>query len=184
MTRPADASDRLDAIDRTLLTALQDDCKQSLTELGARVALSPPAVLERVRKLEEAGFVRGYHAVLDPRRVGLDIGAFIGVGIDHPRSISKFESAVEKLPAVLESHHVTGRHTLLLKVRTENTESLHQLIGAIRELPGVARTETMIVLATQMERQRIAIPEPSEPEPSPRGRGRRARVAPSAEGAR
>jgi hypothetical protein len=67
------------------------------------------------------------------------------------------------LPEVLESHHVTGRHTLLLKIRTENTESLHQLIGAIRELPGVARTETMIVLATQHERQRIPLRDPAGP---------------------
>ena len=177
MTRASDASGRLDAIDRKLLDALQRDCKQSLGELGEAVALSPPAVLERVRKLEEGGFVRGYHAVLDAGRLGLDIGAFIGVGIDHPRSIAKFESAVERLPAVLESHHVTGRHTLLLKVRTENTESLHQLIGAIRELPGVARTETMIVLATQVERQRVAIPEPHAP--APRARGRRARAVAS-----
>lgn len=175
MIRGAEGSERLDAVDRRLLDALQADCKQSLAELGQLVELSPPAVLERVRKLEDAGYVKGYHAALDARRLGLDIGAFIGVGIDHPRSIPKFESAVEKLPAVLESHHVTGRHTLLLKVRTENTESLHQLIGAIRELPGVARTETMIVLATQMERQRIAIPEPPAEAAPARLRGRRLR---------
>ena len=184
MSRAADATAPLDATDRALLDALQDDCKQSLGDLGALVDLSPPAVLERVRKLEEAGLVRGYHAVLDARRLGLDIGAFIGVGIDHPRSIVKFESAVEKIPAVLESHHVTGRHTLLLKVRTQNTESLHQLIGAIRELPGVARTETMIVLATQMERQRIAIPEPQGPAPARRARARRARTEASEGGTR
>lgn len=174
MTRVSNTAERLDSIDRALLVALQDDCKRSLADLGEQVDLSPPAVLERVRKLEEAGIVRGYHAQLDPRRVGLDIGAFIGVGIDHPRSIPKFESAVSKLPEVLESHHVTGRHTLLLKIRTSNTESLHQLIGAIRELPGVARTETMIVLATQMERGSIVIP-PADDD-APRARARRSRA--------
>jgi Lrp/AsnC family transcriptional regulator, leucine-responsive regulatory protein len=153
----------LDDVDRALLRALQDDCKRSLADLGAEVELSPPAVLERVRKLEESGILTGYHATVNPRKVGLDIGAFIGVGIDHPRSIPKFEAAILALPEVLESHHVTGRHTLLLKIRTENTESLHQLIGAIRELPGVARTETMIVLATQHERQRIPLRDPAGP---------------------
>ena len=160
----------LDAVDRSLLRALQDDCKRSLAELGAEVELSPPAVLERVRKLEEAGIVTGYHATLEPRKLGFDIGAFIGVGIDHPRSIDKFEAAILALPEVLESHHVTGRHTLLLKIRTANTESLHKLISAIRALPGVARTETMIVLATQHERQRIPIDEPT-----PERKGRSAR---------
>lgn len=163
----------LDDVDRSLLRALQDDCKRSLADLGAEVDLSPPAVLERVRKLEEAGIVTGYHATIDPRKVGLDIGAFIGVGIDHPRSIAKFEQAILAIPEVLESHHVTGRHTLLLKIRTANTESLHRLIGAIRELPGVARTETMIVLATQHERMRIPLEAP--PAPTPKGRGRRTR---------
>jgi Lrp/AsnC family leucine-responsive transcriptional regulator len=148
----------LDAIDRTLLDAVQNDCKQSLAELGAQVGLSAPSVLERMRKLEEAGLVRGYHAHLDARRVGLDIGAFIGVGIDHPRRIAAFEKEIAQIPEVLECHHVTGRHTLLLKVRTENTESLHRLIQQLRELQGVARTETMIVLATQMERTTVPIP--------------------------
>lgn len=152
----------LDHVDRALLRALQDDCKRSLADLGAEVELSPPAVLERVRKLEEAQILTGYHASVDPRKVGLDIAAFIGVGIDHPRSIDKFEASIAAMPEVLESHHVTGRHTLLIKLRTENTESLHRLISAIRALPGVARTETMIVLATQHERQQIPLREPGK----------------------
>jgi Lrp/AsnC family transcriptional regulator, leucine-responsive regulatory protein len=162
----------LDEVDRALLDVLQEDCKQPLAKLGERVGLSPPSVLERVRKLEQSGLIRGYHAVVDPRLAGLDIGAFIGVGIDHPRAISSFEEAALAIPAVLECHHVTGRHTLLLKVRVEDTEALHRLIGTIRELPGVARTETMIVLQTQLERQKIVMPERSvEPETAKR-RGR------------
>lgn len=167
MTKDRDGQLALDAIDRTLLDALQNDCKQSLAELGAQVELSAPSVLERVRKLEEAGLVRGYHAHLDGRKLGLDIGAFIGVGIDHPKRIGAFEKEIAEIPDVLECHHVTGRHTLLLKVRTQNTESLHALIQRLRELPGVARTETMIVLATQMERTTVPIPA-SEEKPSRR----------------
>ncbi len=158
----------LDDVDRALLRALQEDCKRSLAELGAEVDLSPPAVLERVRKLEEAGIVTGYHAKIDARKVGLDIGAFIGVGIDHPRSIAKFEQAILGIPEVQESHHVTGRHTLLLKIRTADTASLHRLISSLRELPGVARTETMIVLATQHERTRLPLGDP--PRRGPKGR--------------
>ena len=158
MTRDRDEPRDLDTTDRSLLAAIQEDCKQSLAELGQLVGLSAPSVLERMRKLEEAGLVRGYHAHLDARRIGLDIGAFIGVGIDHPKRIAAFEKELAQIPDVLECHHVTGRHTLMLKVRTENTESLHKLIQQLRELPGVARTETMIVLATQMERTTLPIP--------------------------
>lgn len=148
----------LDAIDRLLLNAIQHDAAQSLAELGAQAGLSATAVLERVRKLEEAGIIKGRYAHLDATKIGLDICAFIGVGIDHPKRIAAFEKTIASMPEVLESHHVTGRHTLMLKVRTQNTASLHRLIQALREMPGVARTETMIVLATQMERTELPIP--------------------------
>lgn len=172
MSRPHPLVPTLDGIDRSLLEALQEDCKQPLAKLGERVGLSAPSVLERVRKLEQAGLITGYHAQLDPRVAGLDVGAFIGVGIDHPRSIAGFEEAVLGIPEVLECHHVTGRHTLMIKVRTQSTASLHKLISAIRELPGVARTETMVVLETQLERQSIPLPVPEESEPPRRRRAR------------
>ena len=159
----------MDSVDRQLLEALQADCRQSLAKLGEQVDLSPPSVLERVRRLEASGLIRGYHAILDPRLAGLDICAFIGVGIDHPRHMKPFETAALDMPAVLECHHVTGRHTLMLKVRTRDTASLHGLISAIRELPGVERTETMIVLDTKVERTRIELPDASV-DAKPRGR--------------
>lgn len=161
MTREELTPIDLDEADRALLDGLQEDCKQSLASLGERVGLSAPTVLERIRRMEKSGLIRGYHAVLDARAAGLDIGAFIGVGIDHPRSIPSFEKAIRAMPEVLEVHHVTGRHTLLVKIRTENTASLHRLIEALRELPGVARTETMVALDTLVERQRIELPAPS-----------------------
>jgi Lrp/AsnC family leucine-responsive transcriptional regulator len=161
MTRRAPDFD-VDRVDLALLVALQEDCKRSLAELGERVGLSAPAVHERVRRLEAAGLIRGYHAQIDPRKAGLDIGAFIGVGIDKPRQIDAFEKAIAAVPDVLECHHVTGRHTLVLKVRTENTESLQRLISTIRDLPGVERTETMIVLQTQFERTQLPIQIPDE----------------------
>ena len=160
----------LDPTDRTLIMAMQDDCTQSLAALGERVGLKPPAVLERVRRLERSGIVLGYHAQIDARAAGLDIGAFIGVGIDHPKYMAAFEKAVLAIPAVLECHHVTGRHTLMLKIRTQNTESLHALISELRELPGVDRTETMIVLDTKLERTKIELPPIDEAKPRRRGR--------------
>ncbi len=164
----------LDATDRKLLVELQDDCTQSLARLGERVGLSAPSVLERVRKLERSGLVRGYHALLDPRLAGLDICAFIGVGIDHPRHIETFERAVLAMQEVLECHHVTGQHTLMIKVRTEDTASLHELISAIREIRGVARTETMIVLDTKLERITVPVPEGASGPEVVRERRRRA----------
>jgi DNA-binding Lrp family transcriptional regulator len=83
-----------------------------------------------VKKLEDSGVITGYHAVLNGRLLGMDITAFIGVSIGHPKAIGAFEKAIAALDGVLECHHVTGRHTLLLKVKTQNTSSLEELIAA------------------------------------------------------
>ena len=167
----------LDGIDRQLLGELQTDCKRSLKEIGAAVGLSAPSVMERVRKLENAEVIRGYHAVLDARKLGLDISAFIGVSISDPRLLSAFEEWVDSIPQVLECHHITGGHTLLLKVKTQNTRDLEQLISRIRSMEGVASTETMVVLSTHTERVEIALP-PGEPESDTRRRKRPRRSAP------
>ena len=126
-----------------------------LAKIGARVGLSAPAVVERIKKLEDSGVITGYTAVLDARRVGLDITAFIGVSISHPTAIAAFEQDIEHLHDVLECHHVTGVYTLMLKVKTANTSTLEELISRIRSIDGVGRTETMVVLSTYTEHLRL-----------------------------
>src|SRR5436190_19637230 len=168
--RFGDHSDlELDDIDLRILGLLQEDCRTSLVRIGEQVGLSAPAVLERIKKLEAAGVVLGYRALLDARRLGLDITAFIGVMITHPDRIADFERKVAALDDVLDCHHVTGGYTLLLKIKTGNTSSLERLISEIRSLPGVARTETMVVLSTHTERVQLAL-NPGEAEPPPAGK--------------
>jgi len=145
------SENRLDDVDLGLLQALQENAKATLQELGKRVGLKPPAVMERVRKLETVGFIKGYHAHLDARMLGMDITAFIGVTIDYPGEIDDFLELLEHEGQVQECHHVTGHHTLMLKVRARNTEALEQLIRKVRERPGVRGSETMVVLSTWSE---------------------------------
>ena len=142
----------LDPTDRRILGLLQDDCKLALAKLGDQVGLSAPSVVERVKRLENEGFIVGYHARLDARRLGMDITAFIGMWLSHPDAIRGFEEKLVELDDVLECHHVTGGPTLLLKVKTRNTESLEQLIRTLRSIPGVERSETTVVLSTKVER--------------------------------
>ena len=108
-------------------------------------------------KLERAGVITGYHAVVDGRRLGLDLTAFIGVSINYPKMIESFEREVDLMPAVLECHHVTGAHSLLLKVKTWNTRSLESLISRIRSIEGVLRTDTMVVFSTHTERTVVPV---------------------------
>jgi Lrp/AsnC family leucine-responsive transcriptional regulator len=147
----------LDSIDLGILDLLQENCKQSLAQIGEKVGLKAPSVLERIHKLEEAGIVQGYSALLDARLLGKDVTAFIGVSLAHPRHIDGFERELAAVPDVLESHHVTGEHTLMLKVKTRNTASLERLIGWVRCIEGVTRTETLVVLSSQRESLRVPL---------------------------
>jgi Lrp/AsnC family leucine-responsive transcriptional regulator len=158
----------LDAIDLALLELLQENCKRPMAALGAEVGLSAPSVVDRIHKLEQAGVIEGYVAVLNARRVGKDVTAFIGVSVGHPAQIDAFERDVSRMSEVLECHHVTGHYTLILKVKVATTAALERLIDQVRGIEGVSRTETMVVLSTQAERSRIALP--ARAAPSERGR--------------
>ena len=147
---------QLDTTDRRILAEIQDDCKTSLTKVGKRVGMSAPAVMERIRRLEDNGIIRGYCAQLDSRKVGLDVTAFIGMSMT-PQDIGELERQLLEMAEVLECHHVTGAYTVLLKVRTQNTQALERLISRLRFLGGVLRTETLVVLSTQLERTQIPL---------------------------
>jgi Lrp/AsnC family leucine-responsive transcriptional regulator len=164
----------LDNTDLGILTMLQDDCRSALARIGEHVGLSAPSVLERIKKLEAAGVITGYHAILDARRLGFDVTAFIGVVTSHPNLIDTLERQLVALDGVLECHHVTGEYTLLLKVKTANTSSLERLITAVRSLDGVTRTETTVVLSTHAERAQLALQSEEHP---PAMHGKRTRRA-------
>lgn len=158
----SDGSVVLDRVDGLLLRAIQLDAKASLATLGEVVELSPPAVMERLKKLEETGVIRGYHAHVDGRRVGLDIAAFIGVAAQNPERMAEIQEWGRARPEVLECHHVTGAYTLLLKVKTRNTGALEELVNALRSMDGVGATDTMVVFSTAFERTPIPIDVPPE----------------------
>jgi Lrp/AsnC family leucine-responsive transcriptional regulator len=114
--------------------------------------MSQPAVAERLKKLEQEGVIVGYAARVDPRRLGKDITAFIGVGIEHPKYNQGFAKKILGMADVLECHHVTGQDSYLLKVKTESTEALDRLISEqIRTIAGVTRTHTTIVMSSVKE---------------------------------
>ena len=140
-------SSRFDAVDCVLLAELQQDARIPYAELGRRVSLSTPAVIERVRKLEDAGAIRGYHAQVDPAAVGLPLRAFIKVTIAGDK-LERFALVARRVPEVRECHRVTGAESFIVQVAVRDVAHLEQVIDALA--PYVA-TQTSIVLASLIE---------------------------------
>ena len=113
--------------------------------------------MERVKKLEASGVIKGYQALVDGKKVGKDITAFIGVSIGNQRDIDQFAIQILSYRDVLECHHVTGDESFILKVKSGNTGSLEKLLGQIRSVEGVTRTVTKIVLSTAKESQALEL---------------------------
>jgi Lrp/AsnC family leucine-responsive transcriptional regulator len=151
-----------DPIDYQILALLQDDARTTQMAIAEAVGLSQPAVADRVRKLEERGAIQGYVARLEPRLLGNDIRAFVGVRIVHPRHHDGFIRKILEIDEVLECHRVAGLDSYLLKVVTRDTASLDELVSeTLRRIPGVTRTHTTVVLSTVKEQTQIPLPAPS-----------------------
>lgn len=141
----------MDDIDRNLLRMLQDDARQSYAELGRRVGLTPPAVTERVRRLEAKGVISGYHARVDLNRAGYGLVAFIR--LSSPTELAtQLGRVAEESPEVLEFHHVTGTEGYMLKVAARSIEHLERVIVSL--LP-FGQTNTSIVLSSPVTWRRI-----------------------------
>ncbi len=137
----------MDSIDWKILKELQTDARVSYAELGRRVGLTTPAVIERVRKLEDAGIITGYRAEIDAAKVGLPITAFIRMsitGVDYSRIIEVAENA----PEVLECHRGTGGDSFIMKVAVSSVEHLQNLID---RLTPYGITTTSIVLSSPVK---------------------------------
>lgn len=136
---------------------LQEHGRTSQQELAQTVGLSPPAVAERLRKLEERGVIRHFSVVLDPKALGQDVTAFIAVGMAGSRFYPEFLDRVAGCPEVAECHSVTGQGSHLLKIRTPSTSTLERLLADVQAWPGVQWTTTSIVLSTVKETSRLAL---------------------------
>ncbi len=147
----------IDDIDVKILEILQRKGRTRRNDLAESVGLSLPSVSERLRKLEENAIITGYHATVDPKKLGRDITAFIFVTVDSSRHYTQFLEHASALDEILECHAITGDATHLLKIRTTNTSSLEKLLAKIQAWMGVASTRTNLVLSTSKETMRLKV---------------------------
>ena len=141
----------IDTVDRQLIDLLLANGRASYAELARQVGLSSPAVHERVGKLEAAGVITGYRAIVDPAAVGLDVTALVSVIESDAVDDTGVEEGLRALPAVQSCWRVAGSEGYVLKVRVPDIAALEATISALNKIRGVARTRTTVVLSTKWE---------------------------------
>jgi DNA-binding Lrp family transcriptional regulator len=149
----------LDSVDRHILSELQADGRMTNVELAKRVGLSAPPCLRRVRRLEEQGVIRGYHADLDPQVLGWEITFFALVGLETQKEavLSAFERMVTAWPEIRECHMIRGGGDFLLRLVARDTQHENALTSRLTEAPHVLRVQTMPTIRTARDLSGVPI---------------------------
>lgn len=137
----------LDDLNCSILKELEENARISTTEIGRRVGLSAPAVADRIQKLEEYGFIKGYHTLIDFDKIGLTIQAFVSfksTTLNHKQKVKM----VESFPEIVEWHSVTGNASMILKVVTYTSKQLEDVIGRLMEF---GETTTSLILSARTD---------------------------------
>jgi len=142
----------MDSLDYKALEQLVLNGRMTWAELANILGLSPPSTAERIKRLEEKGFINGYRANLNYKALGYSLTAFIALTLSHPKYQSGFIKAIHEMEEIEECHHIAGEDDYLLKVRCKNTDYLDKFLNEkLKILSGILRTRTTIVLSTPKE---------------------------------
>ncbi len=150
----------LDKISKKILAELQNDGRISNVDLAARVNLSPAACLERVRKLQEAGYILGFAAQLNPELLDVSLLVFIEVVLDRttPDVFAEFKKSVQSIPEIMECHMVAGGFDYLVKSRVKDMNAYREFLGkSLLQLKGVRETHTYAVMEVVKNTIRLPI---------------------------
>ena len=142
----------MDDLDRRIVALLRENARRSFKDIGGRVGLTAPAVKRRVDRLEAAGVIRGYTAMVEPRAFGWHAEAFVDLYCEGSMPAESIKRAVQGEPGVVSAHTVAGEASALLHVMAEDTQDLELILERIRGTDGIRRTVTEVVLSTLFER--------------------------------
>lgn len=141
----------IDTRDIQILELLQENGRATASEIAKEIELSVPAVGERIKKLSENGLIKGFSTVLDSKKAGLDLTAFVFIVSEHSDHYQEFVEVAKQSKAVLECHSIIGTGSHILKVRAKNSQALEDLLYEIQNWPGVNRTQSNLVLSSYKE---------------------------------
>lgn len=153
---------KLDKIDRKILDILQSNAKITNAQLSKEIGLSPAPTLERVKKLENSGIIKSYHAKLDTDKIGMGVSTFVYATLKgHNKSnIEIFLEAINKINEVIECHHVTGSGDFVLKIIAKDIASYQQLmLEKVSDISVVDNLQSMVILSTFKDSKVMPIPE-------------------------
>ncbi len=151
---------KIDNIDKQILKLLQQNAKVTNVELASQVGISPPAMLERVKRLEKSGFIKKYVAVVNPDKLGKNIIALISVWLSAHQlsSIDSFTKQINKFDEVLECYHIAGEEDFILKIMSSSIKEVESfLLQKLTKIPGVSKVNTKFVLSTVKYETKIKI---------------------------
>lgn len=147
----------LDDTDRAILRSLQADARTPFSEIARQIDMSSATVHDRVKRMEEAGVIEGYHAKLDPKAVGLDISAIVGLQVEQGREQDTLKR-LEDIDGVTEVNLTTGSWDVMMRVYAKDAERLRELMFEnIAQMDGFARSQTMVILGTSYETEELPI---------------------------
>lgn len=144
----------IDAIDQKILMHLISNARMPFLEIARECGISGAAIHQRVKKLEEAGIITGSRLEINPKALGNDVCAYVGVRISEPNISNSVIDSLKSIPEIVECHFITGKYTLFLKVFcTDNEHLMNVIINTIQGIPGITQTETFLSLDQSFERQ-------------------------------
>lgn len=151
---------KIDSIDKQILSILQQDAQITNVELARKIGISPPAMLERVKRLEKNGIIKRYVAIVDPLKLSKGIFALVSVSLSAHQlsSIDQFTRQIKKLDEVLECYHVAGEEDFILKIVVSSIEEYEKFIlSKLTKIKGVSKVNTKFVLSTVKYNTKIKI---------------------------
>jgi Lrp/AsnC family leucine-responsive transcriptional regulator len=149
----------MDNLDIKILKLLQTDARMTVSQISSEINLSIPAVSERLKKLETGGFIEKYVTIINPARFRRELTAIMFITLERPKFTDKFVEFVQGEDEILECHYLAGDFDYALKIITENTATLEQLLNRIKSVQGIIKTRTIVVLSTAKNKHSIT---PSE----------------------
>ena len=136
----------MDNIDIKILRCLTKDARMNASQISTTVNLSVSAVIERMKKLENSGLIRGYTALIDERLAGYDVQAMISIRLEHPKYNQSFAKQMRDHRCVMECFYITGDFDYMARISAGSTEELTGVLNSIKQIPGVSLTRTFVVL--------------------------------------